>query len=152
MFFVFAVLGDVFGVPAWLIRLMVYLTEAVFIAVAIMCVRLAIRSRGGARLRWPDAVAVAGGTSVSLGLIMPFELAPVFFGARGEWMLAGILLIPLYPIAAILLTLAFRKFMKLDRRELGHLPVPERSALRTHNRRGRRIFAPGRKPPSGHDG
>jgi hypothetical protein len=33
-------------------------------------------------------VAAAGGISASFGLIMPFELAPFFFGVGGEWMLA----------------------------------------------------------------
>jgi hypothetical protein len=36
---------------------------------------------------------------------LPLELAPFFFGARGEWMMATILPNLLYPIAAVLLIL-----------------------------------------------
>ena len=58
------------------------LTEAAFVIVAVVCVVLAmiLRSIGTEPLR--DRAAVAGGVSASFGLIMPFELAPLFFNAR----------------------------------------------------------------------
>jgi hypothetical protein len=114
MSFLFAYLGSLNKLPGWPIQLM-YLTEAAFVAVAFMCVLIAVISRGKAKQLWRDAVAVAGGVSASFGLIMPFELAPFFFGARGEWMLATILLNLVYPVAAILLTWGFRKFMNVNR-------------------------------------
>jgi len=114
MIFVFAILDEVVGAPRWLTQLLVYSTEAAFIALALTCINLAVRARDGAVQRWPDAIAVVGGISVTAGLIMPFEFGTVFFGWSGESVMATILLIPFYPIGAIALTLAFRKFMKLD--------------------------------------
>jgi len=58
------------------------LTEAAFVIVAVVCVVLAmiLRSIGTEPLR--DRAAVAAGVSASPGLIVPFELAPLFFNAR----------------------------------------------------------------------
>jgi type IV secretory pathway VirB6-like protein len=126
MIFVFAILDEVFGAPRWLTQLLVYLTEAALIALAITCINFAVRARDGEAQRWPDAIAVAGGISVTMSLIMPFELGTVFFGWAGESVMATILLIPFYPIGAISLTLAFRKFMKLDAQNPDQLPVAKR--------------------------
>jgi thiosulfate dehydrogenase (quinone) large subunit len=98
----------------WPVRL-IYLTEAAFVIVAFVCVLLARSLRGtGTRLK-RDIVAVVGGISASFGLIMPFELAPFFFGVRGEWMMATMGLIVVYPIAAALFIFLFRKFMNAAR-------------------------------------
>lgn len=116
MSFVFAYIASSMGLShnEWPLRL-IYLTEAAFLIVAFVCALLAWRLRRSGTQPWRDAVAFVGGVSVSFGLIMPFELAPFFFGAPGEIMLATILLIPFYPIAAVLFTLGFSKFMKGDR-------------------------------------
>jgi len=55
-------------------------------------------------------VAAVGGVSASFGLIMPFELAPFFFDVHGEIMLATIVLMLVYPIAAFLFISFFWKF------------------------------------------
>ena len=87
--------------------------EAAFITVTLVCVLLAVYLRRvGTQLR--DLVAAGGGVSASFGLIMPFELAPVFFSARGEIMLATIVLNVVYPIAAVLFIFLFRKFMNVS--------------------------------------
>jgi hypothetical protein len=116
MMFVFAYIAQSMGLShnEWPLRL-IYLTEAAFVIVAFVCVLLAGRLRGTGPQPWRGAVAFVGGVSVSLGLIMPFELAPMFFGVHGEWMMATMVLILLYPIAAVLFTLGFSKFMKGDR-------------------------------------
>jgi tetratricopeptide (TPR) repeat protein len=113
MAFVFAYLGSLSRPPGWPIHLM-YLTEAAFVIVALVCALLALRLRRvGTQLR-RDMVAAAGGIGASFGLIMPVELAPFFFGVRGEWMLASIVLILVYPFAAALFIFLFWKFMKGD--------------------------------------
>jgi len=113
MSFVFAYLGSLNKPPGWPIHLM-YLTEAVFVGVAFACVLLAMRLRRIGTQPQRDMVAVAGGISASFGLIMPFELAPFFFGARGELMMATIGLNLVYPPAAILFIFLFGKFMEVD--------------------------------------
>jgi tetratricopeptide (TPR) repeat protein len=113
MTFVFAYLASLNKPPGWPIHLM-YLTEAAFVVVAFVCVLLAMRLRGTGTQPKRDMVAAAGGVSASFGLIMPFELAPFFFGARGEWMLATILLNLVYPLAAALFIFLFAKFMRGD--------------------------------------
>lgn len=116
MMFVFAYIAQSMGLShnEWPLRL-IYLTEAAFVIVTFVCVLLAERLRGTGPQPWRDAVAFVGGVSASFGLIMPFELAPMFFGVHGEWMMATMVLILLYPIAAVFFTLAFSKFMKGDR-------------------------------------
>jgi thiosulfate dehydrogenase [quinone] large subunit len=100
-----------------------YLSEAAFVAVAFICVVMATMSWGrGTQLR-RDAVATVGGISASLAVIMPFELAPFFFGARGEWMLVSIALNLVYPVAAIVFILAFRKSMSVDLSGPGQSPI-----------------------------
>jgi tetratricopeptide (TPR) repeat protein len=118
MMFVFAYLGSVSTPPGWPFRL-IYLTEATFVIAALVCAFLARRLRQtGAQFK-RDAVAAVGGISAGFGLIMPFELAPFFFNARGEIMLGTVVLIPIYPIAVILFALGFSKFMKGGRPDLG---------------------------------
>jgi tetratricopeptide (TPR) repeat protein len=112
MSFVFAYLGSLNQPPGWPVHLM-YLTEAAFVMLAFVCVLLAVRLRRSGTQPKRDMVAAAGGISASLGLIMPFELAPFFFGARGEWMLATITLNLVYPLAAALFIFLFAKFMKV---------------------------------------
>jgi tetratricopeptide (TPR) repeat protein len=114
MIFVFGYLGTLSTPPGWPIRLM-HVTEASFVTVALVCLFLAIRLRSTGTQPKRDVVAAVGGISAGFGLIMPFELAPVFFNARGEWMMATILLIPVYPIAVILFSLGFSKLMRGDR-------------------------------------
>jgi tetratricopeptide (TPR) repeat protein len=113
MAFVFAYLGSLNRPPGWPIHLM-YLTEAAFVIVALVCALLARRVRRVGTQLWRDMVATAGGIGVSFGLIMPLELAPFFFGVRGEWMLASVLLILVYPFAAALFIFLFWKFVKGD--------------------------------------
>ena len=111
MTFVFAYLGT-FSTPAgWPIRLM-HVTEATFVIVALVCIFLAMRLRGTEAQLKRDIVAVVGGIGAGFGLIMPFELAPFFFNVRGEWMLATVVLILIYPIAITLFGLGFSKFMR----------------------------------------
>src|ERR1700722_9897451 len=113
MAFVFAYLGSLNAPPGWPIHLM-YLTEAAFVIVAFACLLLAMRlRRNGTQLK-REMVATAGGVSASFGLIMPFELAPFFFGVRGEWMMATILLILVYPLAAVLFIFLFWTFTRAD--------------------------------------
>ena len=45
---------------------------------------------------------------MGFGLIMPFELAPFFFGVRGEWMMATVGLILAYPVAVLLFIAMFK--------------------------------------------
>jgi len=117
MSFAFAYLGSLSKPPGWPIQLM-YLTEAAFVTVAFACVLIAIISWVKGAQLWRNTVAVVGGISASFGLIMPFELAPFFFGARGEWMLATISLNLVYPIAAIFFMFGFRKFMTVEHQAL----------------------------------
>jgi hypothetical protein len=114
MMFVFAYLGTLSTPPGWPIRL-IHLTEAAFVLVALVCVFLATRLRGTEPQLKRDVVALVGGISASFGLIMPLELAPIFFGVHGEWMMATMGLILVYPIAAVLFIFLFRKFMTVAR-------------------------------------
>jgi thiosulfate dehydrogenase (quinone) large subunit len=112
MMFVFAYLGSFNKPSGWPLHL-IYKTEVAFVIVAFVSALLAInlRTRGTPLMR--DVVAFVGGVCASFGLIMPFELAPFFFGAHGEIMLATIALNLVYPIAAVLFTIMFRKFMNV---------------------------------------
>jgi tetratricopeptide (TPR) repeat protein len=132
MTFVFAYLGSFNKPPAWPIHLM-YLTEAAFVIVAFVCALLARRLRSIGTRPKRDMVAAAGGISASFGLIMPFELAPFFFGVRGETMMATIGLNLVYPIAAALFIFLFAKFMKVDESP-SDLRVDFLSATRCYNR------------------
>jgi hypothetical protein len=114
MMFVFAYLGSLSTAPGWPIGLM-YLTEAAFVIVALFCILLAVRLRRAGKSNNHFDVALLGGISASFGLIMPFELAPFFFNAKGETMLGTVVLIFAYPIVAILFVFLFAKFMKVTR-------------------------------------
>ncbi len=111
MMFVFAGLASRDGSRDWPVSLM-HAAEAGFVLATLVCILLAVRLRRS-QTEWRNAVAYVGGVCASLGLIMPFELAPFFFGAKGEIMLGTILLIFFYPVAAFLFVFMFRKFMKL---------------------------------------
>ena len=101
MMFVFAYIAQSMGVvPQRVAATTDLLTEAAFVIVTFVCVLLAERLRGTGPQPLRDAVAFVGGVSASFSLIMPFELAPMFFGVHGEWMMATMVLILLYPIAA----------------------------------------------------
>jgi thiosulfate dehydrogenase (quinone) large subunit len=122
MTFLFAYLGSLSTPPGWPIQLM-HVAEAAFVTVAMICIVLiAVISRGRRAQPWGSALAVVGGVSTSFGLIMPFELAPFFFGARGEWMLATIALNLIYPVAALLFVFGFHKLMSVLRG--GPVPPP----------------------------
>jgi len=96
----------------WPLRL-IHLTEVAFIILAFVCIVLAARLQGSSSRAKRDIVAFVGGVSMSFGLIMPLELAPMFFDVRGEWMMATVGLIVVYPIAAVLFVLLFANFMKI---------------------------------------
>jgi Tetratricopeptide repeat len=100
---------------------LIYLLEAAFVIVAVVCILLANRlKRVGTRPR-RYAVAFVGGVSVGCGLIMPFEFAPMFLGVRAEWMMLTILLELVYPVAIGLSILAFIKFMEGDQPRIDFL-------------------------------
>jgi thiosulfate dehydrogenase (quinone) large subunit len=114
MTFLFASLGSLNGSRDWPVHLM-HQAEAGFVITAVGCVLIIILLNGTGRgAQWlRDGVAAIGGISTSFGLIMPFELAPFFFGSPGEIMLASIALNLLYPITAFALFFLFRK-MTID--------------------------------------
>jgi thiosulfate dehydrogenase (quinone) large subunit len=111
MMFLFAYLGSKNAPSGWPVHLM-HQTEAAFVIVALVCVLLAGFLKKTATC---VLVAVIGGISAGFGLIMPLELAPFFFGARGEIMLGTVALILVYPIAVALFIVLFLMFMKPTR-------------------------------------
>ena len=92
MMFVFASMGN--HATGWPVHLM-YVTEAAFLVAAFGAL---VFGSGLSEIVPYQLIAVVGGIGAGFGLIMPFELAPFFFGARGEWMLATMCLILAYPI------------------------------------------------------
>jgi len=114
MTFLFAYFATLLRPPGWPVHL-IYLTETTFVAVVFTCILIALFWKGRRTRYWRDTVAAAGGISAGFGLIMPFELAPFFFGVRGEWMMATITLNIFYMPAAALFVFLFAKFMKIDR-------------------------------------
>jgi hypothetical protein len=107
MMFLFAYLGTLSDPPGWPVHL-IYLTEAAFVIVALVCVHVLKRIA----TQWVrDALAVVGGVCAGFGLIMPLELAPFFFHASGEMMLGTIALNLVYPVAAVLFILLYGNFM-----------------------------------------
>jgi hypothetical protein len=110
MTFLFAYLGSLSQSSGWPIHLM-HLTEAGFVILTLGCIVAAICLPANAASWLKDLISALGGISASFGLIMPFELAPFFFGARGEVMLASILLNLAYPFAALGFIFVFRKSM-----------------------------------------
>lgn len=107
MMFVFAYLGGVSGSNNWPIQL-IHNTEWAFVITAVVCLVLAIAVGQRAAEPVRDLIAIIGGASAGLGLVMPFELAPFFFNARGEIMMMSIALILVYPIAIFAFFLLFR--------------------------------------------
>jgi hypothetical protein len=112
MMFLFAYLGSLGHPPGWPVRL-IYATETGFVVATLFCVfQAASLRKGGAQIQ-RDLVAAVGGVCAAFGLIMPLELAPVFFNVSGEIMLATVALILVYPIAAFLFIMLFRKFVNV---------------------------------------
>jgi thiosulfate dehydrogenase [quinone] large subunit len=109
MMFVFAYLGK--QESGWPVHLM-HQTETVLVVVALACLALSPFLKRSATCA---VVAVIGGISAGFGLIMPFELAPFFFGARGEVMLGSIVLILVYPVAVAFFIVIFLVLMKPTR-------------------------------------
>ena len=112
MMFVFAYIGTLTSPPGsndWPVTLM-YVTEAALVLMAFVCLSITGIMRRKAPI-WRDVVAVVGGISAGVGLIMPFELAPFFFHAPGEIMLGTIVLILAYPVLVIPFILGLRKLM-----------------------------------------
>jgi thiosulfate dehydrogenase [quinone] large subunit len=110
MSFLFAYLASLATPPGWPVGLM-YVTETALVILAFVCVLIAVIARGKGTQFWRAAVATVGGVCAGVGLIMPFELAPFFFHARGEVMLATIGLNLVYPIAVIPLILGLRRLI-----------------------------------------
>ena len=120
MTLVFAYIASQRGMHDWPVALM-HRTEAAFIVVALGCLLLGMMVQNQA-LR--DVLAAVGAVSASLGSIMPFELAPFFFGSRGEIMMASILLIFAYPIAVVPFIFLFRGLMNMTRKTPAPPPLP----------------------------
>ena len=121
MMFLFAWLGQRSGSSGWPIHLM-HRTEIAFVVVALICMTLAIvckpfwisNSVAAEVLR--GVIAFAGGVSASLGLIMPFELAPFFFHSGGEIMMVTMALNLAYlPVAGLFMVL-FASLMSSTRK------------------------------------
>jgi len=124
MMFLFAYLADVQSAKEWPVGF-IRATEVALIGLALACLLLALLVRGmragTVQEIIRNIVAAVGGISAGVGLIMPVELAPIFFGVAGEWMMATMILILVYPVAVILLILAFYRMMSPTRPP--HLPA-----------------------------
>jgi hypothetical protein len=106
MMFVFAALGD--HASGWPVQLM-HQTEQAFVIVAIASLVLGCFLKG---ILPYQLFALVGGVAAGFGLIMPFELAPFFFGARGEIMLGSMVLILAYPVAVGVFLFLFSTILK----------------------------------------
>jgi thiosulfate dehydrogenase (quinone) large subunit len=111
MMFVFAYAGSRETPSGWPVHLM-HQTELAFVIVAFICLLLGRVLRGIVPY---GLFAVIGGIAAGFGLVMPFELAPFFFGARGEIMLGTIVLILVYPVAVALFIFLFLKILQPGR-------------------------------------
>lgn len=118
MIFVFAALSSEAenGAKVWPIPL-IYLTEKVLLGVALACFLIPIL------LKRPPVwlkilIVFVGGVSAGIGSIMPFELAPIFFGSRGEIMMATIGLNLVYPFAIALFVFLYMKLTGLSAKDL----------------------------------
>lgn len=102
MMFVFAALGSQAenGEKVWPIHLM-HVTEGALLCVAAVCFLIALFF-DRLRVSLKVVVVLVGGVSAGIGSVMPFELAPFFFGSKGEIMMATIALILVYPVAIAL--------------------------------------------------
>jgi hypothetical protein len=113
MMFVFAYIASLSSPPGsneWPVTLM-HVTEVALLILAFACVSIAAVWRARVPALWRVAVAVVGGVSTGVGLIMPFELAPFFFHAPGEVMLGTIALILAYPVLVIPFVIGLHKLM-----------------------------------------
>ena len=106
MMFVFA--SEANQASGWPVHLM-HQTEAAFVAVAFGSVLLGMLLRG---IIPYQVFAIIGGIGAGFGLIMPLELAPFLFGARGEIMLGTVALILVYPVAVVVFILWFLKLLQ----------------------------------------
>lgn len=98
MTLVFAYLSSISNPPGWPIHLM-HITEAVFCVLAAFCSFVMLNRPAIFSRRAIEAIAVVGSIALAFALVMPFELAPFFFGARGEIMLATFVLGPIGYVA-----------------------------------------------------
>jgi thiosulfate dehydrogenase (quinone) large subunit len=108
MMFVFASLGSRETPSGWPVHLM-HQTEWAFVIVAIICMLLGRLLRGIVPY---ELFAIVGGIGAGFALVMPFELAPFFFGSSGEIMLASMALILVYPVAVALFIFLFLKILQ----------------------------------------
>ncbi|CCE09846.1 membrane hypothetical protein [Bradyrhizobium sp. STM 3843] len=93
----------------------IHVTEVVFVASAFACLVAAMflgTTPGPSLLK--ELVAVVGGIGASFGLIMPFELMPIFFNVQPGVMIGSTVLIPFYPIAALAFWALLRKAMRTN--------------------------------------
>jgi thiosulfate dehydrogenase (quinone) large subunit len=120
MTFLFAYIASQHGSHDWPVALM-HRTEAAFVIVAVVCLLLGMIIQNQIV---GDVLAAVGAVSASFGSIMPFELAPFFFGSRGEVMMASILLIFAYPVGAIPFLFLFRGLMNMTRKTPTPPPLP----------------------------
>jgi hypothetical protein len=96
MMFLFAYLGK-FGDPkGWPVGL-IHTTEICFVASAMVCVCLLYycKRMNLVHSTFRALVAYSGGILFAFSLVMPMEMAPIFFGVRGEIMLATFVLAPI---------------------------------------------------------
>jgi thiosulfate dehydrogenase [quinone] large subunit len=106
MMFVFAAMGD--HASGWPVQLM-HQTERAFVIVAFGSLLFGCFLKS---ILPYQLFALVGGVAAGFGLIMPFELAPFFFGARGEIMLGTMVLILAYPVAIIVFIFLFSTILK----------------------------------------
>ncbi|MCC8983517.1 hypothetical protein [Bradyrhizobium acaciae] len=105
--FVFGYLSPSSSTKGWPVDL-IHQTEWAFVTVAVACLILAIAARRRAPEFVCNLIAIFGGAGAGLGLVMPFELAPFFFGLSQEAMIETFVLILVYPIAIFAFFLLFR--------------------------------------------
>jgi len=114
MMFLFGYLGWKLSPSGWPVELM-HATEKVLLALALTSFALAWFVRpmrtGNTRKAVQTILAIVGGVSAGIALLMPIELAPFFFGVRGEWMMATMVLILFYPAAAVPFVMLLMKIM-----------------------------------------
>jgi len=109
MTFLFAYLGSLSGSKDWPVHLM-HQAEVGFVLTAVGSVLIIVALNIARGPRWlREGVAAIAGVSTSFALIMPLELAPFFFGVRGEIMMVTIALVLVYPIAALGFFFLFRR-------------------------------------------
>jgi hypothetical protein len=95
----FAWIGDKSGSHDWPVGL-IRVTEIGFIVAAAACVFVYLKSSWPHKETGRFMLRVLAATATSFALIMPIELAPFFFGVRGEVMLATFALAPFFYLIA----------------------------------------------------